>query len=429
MTNAFDGVAVIGLPGVRGIDTRIARTFDPILADIAEGAVERERQRTLPFTEVWRLKAAGFGALRVPVEFGGWGATLEQEFRLLIRLAEADSNLPQLLRGHIAFVETQRGLPDSQVRSGWLTRIAGGDILFGNAQAERGESTEVTTTLTRRDGRLLLNGRKFYSTGTLFADWIWSGAKYDDQAVALAVRADAIGVTRVDDWDGFGQRLTGSGTTIFDDVEIDPEHVLPWTESDEGRPLSYTQALYQLILLATLAGISGAVLRDAVAFVRPRTRTFGVPGTSSPRDDALVQQVVGRLGSIRSSVDAIVLDAVRHLERVDDTRRYDTTDAADYDAALAHAFEAQQVVLPLVLDAATQLFEVGGASAVGEKLGLDRHWRNARTIASHNPAILRARILGDYYLNDTPPTAQLQHAKPADADGAPADATVSVVER
>lgn len=318
------------------------------------------------------------------------------------------------MRGHVAFVETQRGLPDSQTRSEWLTRIAGGDILFGNAQAERSDTSDVSTTLTERDGRLLLNGRKFYSTGTLFADWIWSGAKFGEVPVALAVRADAIGVTRVDDWDGFGQRLTGSGTTIFDDVEIDPAHVLPWTENDEGRPLSYTQALYQLILLATLAGISRAVVRDAVAFVKPRTRTFGVPGTSLPREDPLVQQVVGRLGGIRFAVESTVLEAVRQLGRVDETRRHDDTDAARYDAALATAFEAQQVVLPLVLEATTLLFEVGGASAVSESLGLDRHWRNARTIATHNPAIQRARILGDLYLNDTPPTAQLRHAKPVD---------------
>lgn len=407
---ALDSFTLLGRSAPLDIDARVRAVFDPILADISRTSIERERERRLPIDEVRRLVAAGFGAVRVPEQFGGWGASLEQEIRLLVRLAEADANLPQLLRGHVAFVETQRGLPDSPTRTEWLTRIANGDILFGNAQAEAGGTSDVATTLDDRDGRLLLNGRKFYSTGTLFADWIWSGAKRGDEPVALAVRADAIGVTRIDDWDGFGQRLTGSGTTVFDDVEIDPAHVLPWTESDEGRPLSYTQGLYQLILLATLAGIAGAVLRDAVEFVRPRTRTFGVPGTSSPREDPLVQRVVGRLGSIRFGVEAVVLEATRQLENVDTTRRFDESDAARYDDALASVFEAQQLVIPLVLEATTLLFEVGGATAVREPLALDRHWRNARTIASHNPAIHRERILGDYYLNDAPPTAQLSHA-------------------
>ncbi|NIJ05753.1 acyl-CoA dehydrogenase [Frigoribacterium faeni] len=407
-------------PDPRLLDDRIEAVFGPLVDDVAAGAVARERDRRLPVDEVDRLRRAGFGALRVPAEHGGWGASLEQEFRLLVRLGAADSNLPQLLRGHVAFVETQRAQPDGPLRTEWLTRLAAGDVLVGNAQAERGDATAVTTRLTEVDGRLRLDGRKFYSTGTLYADWIWVGALRGDEPVALAVRADAPGVTRVDDWGGFGQRLTGSGTTVFDDVEVDPRQVLPWSDNAERRPLAYTQALYQLVLLATQSGIARAVLRDAVDFVRPRTRTFGVAGVSLPREDPLVQGVVGRLSSIASAVEAVTLSAVRALEAAD-RRAGEAADAVGgagalgaagasgtgdpdegYQEALATVFEAQQVVLPLVLEAATALFEVGGASAVDSDRALDRHWRNARTIASHNPAVHRERALGDRRLNGTP---------------------------
>ena len=40
-----------------------------------------------------------------------------------------------------------------------------------------------------------------------------------------------------------------------------------------------------------------------------------------------------------------------------------------------------------------------------ERFRLDRHWRNARTLASHNPVIYRDRIVGDYVLNGTSPSA------------------------
>jgi alkylation response protein AidB-like acyl-CoA dehydrogenase len=404
-------------PGTPHLDDRIEVVFGPLVEEIAAGAVAGERARRLPVDEVDLLRRAGFGALRVPVEHGGWGASLEQEFRLLVRLGEADSNLPQLLRGHVAFVETQRAQPDGPLRTEWLERLAAGDVLVGNAQAERGDATAVTTRLTEVDGRLRLDGRKFYSTGTLYADWIWVGALRGDEPVALAVRADAPGVTRLDDWGGFGQRLTGSGTTIFDDVTVDPAQVLRWSDNAERRPLAYTQALYQLVLLAAETGIARAVLRDAVDFVRPRTRTFGVAGVSLPRVDPLVQGVVGRLSSIASAVEAVTLSAVRALEAAEarasaaasaaasvDSSAPDGASAADddYQEALATVFEAQQVVLPLVLEAATALFEVGGASAVDADRALDRHWRNARTIASHNPAIHRERALGDRRLNGTP---------------------------
>lgn len=393
------------------VDARIDRAFTPILAEIAAGAAERETQRRLPVAEVQALRDAGFGALRVPVQYGGWGASLEQLFRLLIALGEADANLPQLLRGHIAFVETQRALPPSALRTEWLSRIAGGEVLFGNAQAERGESSTATTEIVEVGGRLLLRGRKFYSTGTLYADWIWTGGRYGEQFVALAVAADAPGVTRIDDWGGFGQRLTGSGTTVFDDVEVDPRHILAWSDNDENRSLAYVTGLYQLILLSALAGVAKAIVRDAVDFVRPRTRTFGVPGLSSPRHDPLVQQVVGRLGAQAFAVESTVLEAVRRLDAADRERRFDESDEARYYGALAHVFEAQQVVIDLVLDAASRLFEVGGASAVDADRALDRHWRNARTLASHNPAILRAQLLGDYRLNDVLPKSPLHRAR------------------
>ena len=80
-------------------DDELAKRFDPVFEKIAAGAVDRERNRTLPFDEIRLLKDAGFGALRVPVEFGGLGATLRQTFDLLIGLAAADSNLTQALRG------------------------------------------------------------------------------------------------------------------------------------------------------------------------------------------------------------------------------------------------------------------------------------------------------------------------------------------
>jgi alkylation response protein AidB-like acyl-CoA dehydrogenase len=192
--------------------------------------------------------------------------------------------------------------------------------------------------------------------------------------------------------------------------------VLPWGEHAERRPLAHAQSLYQLVLLAALSGTARAVVRDAVAFVRPRTRTFGVGGTSSPREDPLVQRVVGRLSSIASSVEAITLAAVRHVDAADRAGAADDGHGARWEEALVRVFEAQQVVLPLVLEAATSLFEVGGASAVDTELALDRHWRNARTIASHNPAILRERAVGDYRLNGVLPAA------PGAPAGAPAPA-------
>ena len=75
---------------------------------------------------------------------------------------------------------------------------------------------------------------------------------------------------------------------------------------------------------------------------------------------------------------------------------------AEVDAVYTAVYAAQQVIARAALDAATRLFEVGGASATLRTRGLDRHWRNARVLASHNPLIYRARLLGDRAVNGTP---------------------------
>lgn len=384
-------------------DAQLLAIFEPLFARIAEGAIAREQGRELAHEPVAWLRDAGLGRLRVPQRHGGFGASLEQLFRLISRLAEADSNLPQIFRAHFGFVEGRLNDDDEQSRQRWFARVVAGE-LFGAAMAERTESTTNSVQLSRDGERLLLDGEKYYCTGTLYADWIAVSANQDDEHVAVAVSTTAPGVTRLDDWDGFGQRLTASGTTRFEQVEIADEQIIRRFTPGERKSDSYISAFYQQVHLATLAGIARAVQRDAVAFVQARTRTFGVPGQSSPRNDPLVQRVVGRLSSLTFSSEALVEKIARTLDQLWQAHQAGKATAEQYAEADIHTFQVQQIVIEQVLEATTLLFEVGGASASSSARRLDRHWRNARTLASHNPAILREAYLGDYYLNGTVPS-------------------------
>ncbi|MES2025845.1 MAG: acyl-CoA dehydrogenase family protein [Pseudomonadota bacterium] len=382
----------------------LAQHFRPIFARIADGAVQREQERALPYEPVSWLREAGFGRVRIPQLYGGFGATISQFFRLLVELAEADSNVSHLLRGHFAFLESRLNHTDEAVRAFWFPKIVEG-ALIGYAMAELTEVTGTSATVTQEDGKWLLNGKKYYSTGTIYADWIVASVVEGVERVSVALPATASGVTRVDDWDGFGQRMTGSGTTIFENVEIAADHITRRTTGKDSYAQSYQKAFLQLILLASIAGVGRAVKRDGIAFVQRKTRAFGVLGESSPRHDPLVQRVVGRLASLSFAADTIVEGIARTLDEVHQARLTDTADEALYVETEVKAFQAQQIVIDLVLQASTLLFEVGGASATSETRRLDRHWRNARTAASHNPAIFRERAIGDYYLNGTVPDA------------------------
>ena len=66
--------------------------------------------------------------------------------------------------------------------------------------------------------------------------------------------------------------------------------------------------------------------------------------------------------------------------------------------AQAKAFGSEVAV-----EVASDLFSLSGASAADERHDLSRHWRNARTHASHDPADWKYHHVGNYLLNDVPP--------------------------
>ena len=106
-----------------------------VLAELREGAYEREREHTLLFEQVAAVKQTGFGALRVPAQFGGSDASLAEVFDQLIQIAAADSNVAHVWRGHIAFVEgIRRASPERAER--WFARLGAGELV-GNAQSEQ----------------------------------------------------------------------------------------------------------------------------------------------------------------------------------------------------------------------------------------------------------------------------------------------------
>jgi len=377
----------------------LAGRFRPVFARIAEGALDRERDRVLPFEQVRWLNAAGFGRLRVPVEHGGDGIGFEPFFRLLVELAEADSSVAHLYRSHFAFVETV-GLEGPGFQDRWYPRVVAGEI-FGNAATEQSGNVlgATGTTLTPSGPDWVLNGRKFYTTGTIFARWIAvtaSTAGREGRQYAV-VSTTAPGVEILDDWDGFGQQLTGTGTTIFRDVAVPAEHIIQRSVSTTHEP-----AFFQLVLLAVLAGIGRAALADARALVRDRKRTFNTGSGELFRHDPLILQLVGQLSAKVFAAESVVLAAARELDAAAD-RGLDLAPAERYSRGEAAVGKAQLLVPELVQSAAQQLFDVTGASATSKAKALDRHWRNARTVATHNPAVFKARILGDYEVNGTTP--------------------------
>lgn len=384
-----------------------SKELQALLARIAEGANERERDRIAPYEQIQWIKEAGLGRLRIPVAEGGAGASLRELFKVLIDLSAADSNVAHILRAHYWFVEQQLQSAHAESRKHWLG-LVNQDKIFGNATSEQGNlqvGLFFDTKLTR-DGDGIgyrLNGQKYYSTGTLFSDWVQIFASTPEGNIAGAIiPVDREGVTLKDDWDGFGQRLTGTGTTILNNVYVKPEEAADYGPPEAQLP-SYQFAILQLYLQAVTAGILRSVQHDAVALVRRRRRSFSHATTERPTEDHQVFQVVGEIATDAFAAEAIVLAAADRIQLAAGSVVKGLPDPELARDAQIAAAEAKVALDRFSYQTASRLFDAGGASSTQAIYNLDRHWRNARTISTHNPTLLKASAVGDFLVNGTLP--------------------------
>ena len=190
--------------------------LDRLIAAIGEGALERERTGERPFAAIDLVRRERLGALRVPRGDGGGGASLRELFAVVIALATVDVNVAHIRRGHFAHVEERLRLDAGERQR--VTELALSGAIVGNASTELGSTPAGAftwkTRLTHDGDAFLLNGTKYFTTGTLYADYA--------EVLAL-VPTDRTGVTVLDDWDGMGQRATGTGTATFENVAVAPD--------------------------------------------------------------------------------------------------------------------------------------------------------------------------------------------------------------
>ncbi len=115
-------------------------------------------------------------------------------------------------------------------------------------------------------------------------------------------------------------------------------------------------------------------------------------------------EVIGRVSTDAFTVRTLLTAAATALDGVVATNVAGQGVSREVlESAENTVYQAQVTVLDLTLQAATRMFEVGGASATYRDRALDRHWRNARVVASHNPAIYKYRMVGEYSLHGRGP--------------------------
>lgn len=370
-----------------------------LAATAREHAARRDQQRKLPWSLIEQFTRSGLGSISIPREFGGPQVsfvTLAEVFAIISAADPALGQIPQNQVGILNLIsstasQSQKEQLFSSVLQGWR---------IGNAGPERGSKNtlDLKARITADKNDFVISGQKFYSTGALFAHWIAVKALNDDGKPVMAfVRRGTPGLRVVDDWSGFGQRTTASGTVLLNSVRIDDELVIDSCRL--GEVPNIQGSVSQLIQAAIDLGIAREAITDTISFVRERSRPWIDARVERNSDDPYVIADIGKLKIELHAAEALLRKAGRVLDEVS-AAPIDAQAAARASIAVA---EAKVLSTELSLLASEKLFELAGSSATLARFNLDRHWRNARVHTLHDPVRWKYHAIGTYRLNGTLP--------------------------
>ena len=376
-----------------------ALTIARVLAQkFAVGAAERDRERILPQAELDKFSGRGLWAISIPKAYGGAGVSHTTIVEVFRTIAEADPSIAQIAHNHFCVVDAIRLDASEQQKRHYFEEVLNGKR-FGNAFSEAGTQNvmDFQTKIEPDGSDFVVNGKKFYSTGALFADYIPTAAvNADKNGLLVIIPKEAPGLTVIDDWSGFGQRITASGSVVLENVRVKSEWIVPAYKAYD-RP-TLTGPLSQIIQAAIDGGIARSALNETVLFVRERSRPWIDSGVDRASDDPLTISEIGNITIRVHAAEALLSRAARLFDAADPEPN------AEGVAEVAVAVnEAKVLTTEAAILSTNKLFELAGTQSTLAKHGLDRHWRNARTHTLHDPVRWKYFGIGNYFLNQVLP--------------------------
>jgi SfnB family sulfur acquisition oxidoreductase len=375
-------------------DEEALETARLLASEFEKRASDRDVNRILPEEELDALSQSGLLGISVPSEFEGLDISNAILAEIIAILAEGDPSIALVSQSHFQVLEILRVAGDEEQKNIFFARALAGERMAGASS---------TTTQVDQQTRLVadgigyrLNGRQTHSTGVLFADWIAIFALDQSEQLTLSLLSrQSQGIQTIDDWDGFGQRTTGTGTTILHNAYVEADATIHVARTRQPTTI---RAVVQIAHAGIDLGIARAAFAATVDFVRNHARPWMDSGATRAADDPLT---IARVGQIAIRIEAAAAMIERAGGKVD-IAQISATDENIIAATLSVA-GASVLAADIAIEASSVLFELAGTSATSIGLNLDRHWRNARTHTADDPAARRHGVIGNYHLNGVAP--------------------------
>jgi len=371
-----------------------------VAVEIAAIAADPANNGKVPLRQADLLSQSGLTAIQVPREFGGIGANVQTIVDVVRIISTADGGVGQLLQIHNVMIRGVFARPDDEFRARLVQDIFDGKR-FGNALAESAGKNKFTlSTRVERNanGKLILNGRKAFATGSYLAEWISLTAGTDSGPTGVLLNRNAPGLTLEEDWDAFGQKNSMSGSVRFDNVEVD-ERFAPKPGAVGGLPGRTGLTWPQILHAAIDTGIARGALEAATHYLRNHARPWVDAEVERAAEEPHVIRRIGEYAIAVRGAEALL----RYAAQVFDQHKQNLDDEKLQDELILAVASARSQSDYASLYVASDMFSLLGASSSLGKFNLSRFWSDARVHTTHDPIRWRQHHVGNYYLNGIPP--------------------------
>ncbi|MEH6945434.1 hypothetical protein [Bacillus sp. JJ722] len=344
--------------------------------------IERDSENIVPFEQIKLLK--DYDLLNLVYENINDETFWSSILKIVQKIAESDTAIAHLL-GYHYLTSSQvfwRSTPEQMEH---LVKIKDSHPFWGNASNPKFE----TLFGVQQGDSFKLNGFKTFSTGSQVANYLlisWIDNNNPTKMYNGVVPVTRNGLKVNKDWNGFGQKQTGSGTVEFDNVFVYPIEIL----KDDINHLS--SLISQTILLNIYTGASKNALNVAKGYY----------SNSNSNDNDLLLKKAGYLFSKVHSLKIIVDNANYSVNELWNTKEKISEEKRGNIAISILNSSVQSIETSMEI--INKIFELMGARSATLENGYDRLWRNIRTLTLHSPIDHKYVHLGKYYLINKVPT-------------------------
>ena len=364
-----------------------------------ERAIQRDAERLLPFEEIEAFSQSGLWAITVPKQYGGAEVSSLTVAKIIALLSGVDGSIGQIPQNHFYALEVLRNNGTETQKQKFYAEVLAG-ARYGNALAEFKTKTAAQkhTQIAQAQNQhgFVVNGEKFYCTGSLFAHRIPTLVRdAEDREYLAFISADAQGVQRINDWTGFGQKTTGSGTVKFNQVFVEAEDVVRFDRAFSEPTLVGPFA--QIMHAAIETGIARAAFEETIQRVK-KARAWVDAKVESADQDPLTIYEIGRIAADVRASEVLLKQAAHSIDLAKPHPTAENIAKASIDVAKVRAHSTETA-----LQASSKLIELAGSRGSQRVDGLDRHWRNARVHTLHDASRWKYYFIGNYVLNNILP--------------------------